>query len=161
MRNYSSKLYNWVYNLLFPLSFFGLIGILLATGITQNQKIFLIGSIILFIIEVIGIFYLWFDLDDIKFWYKTKLKYKLSLEERILWDSIIQKAKLGYDEWLSITQGNDICGPWIKDYTKEENDLLDKIHEYFYGNCWYVSMPISCAQVNYIMYDDVKDKVRY
>jgi len=85
--------------------------------------------------------------------------YKLTPEERLLLDSLVQKANIGYNEWWDQTQGDDICGPWIKDYTKEENDLLDKIHEYFYGTGWYIATPISTSQVNYVMYEDVKDKV--
>lgn len=85
--------------------------------------------------------------------------YKLTPEERLLWNSLVQKANNGYVEWWSQTQGDDICGPWIKDYTKEENDLLNKIHEYFYGIGWYVATPISTSQVNYVMYEDVKNKV--
>ena len=161
MRNYSSKLYNWTYDLICPFSFFSFFGILIATGITQNKYIFLIGSIILMIIEISAMFYLWFDWDDIKFWYKKKHGYKLESHERQLWDNLIYKANKGYVEWFVQTQGNDMCGPWILDYTPEENDLLEKIHRYFYGDDWYIAMPISGAQVNYVMYDDVKDKVRY
>ena len=98
---------------------------------------------------------------NIKFWWKTKFKYKLNANEKLLWDSIIKKAQLGYDEWFNKTKGNDICGPWIKDYTEEENNLLDKIHKHFYDDDWYISMPISCAQVNYVMYEDIKNKVIY
>ena len=154
------KLYNLVYDLLLPVSFFGFIGILVATGITKNENIFIIGSVVLITIEVIGMFYLFFSWNMIKFWLKTKLKYKLTNNERILWNNIIQKAQIGYNEWWDSTKGNDMCGPWIKDYTEEENNLLDKIHKYFYGDGWYVSMPISCAQVNYVMYEDIKNKVK-
>ena len=155
-----AKIYNLVYDLLFPVSFFGLIGILVATGITKNENIFIIGNIVLITIDIIAMFYLFFSWNRIKFWLKTKLKYKLTNDEKILWNNIIQKAQAGYNEWWDATKGNDMCGPWIKDYTEEENNLLDKIHKYFYGDGWYVSMPISCAQVNYIMYEDIKNKVK-
>ena len=155
-----AKIYNLIYDLSLPVSFFGFIGILIATGITKNVNIFIIGSIILIALEVIVMFYLFFSWNGIKFWIKTKLKYKLINDERILWNNIIQKAQAGYNEWLYVTNGDDICGPWIKDYTEEENNLLDKIHKYFYGDGWYVSMPISCAQVNYVMYEDIKNKVK-
>jgi hypothetical protein len=160
MRNYGSNLYLWMYNLLVPILILGFFGILIITGITHNPKIFSIGCIILSIIGIIGMIYLWFDWYDIKFWWKTKFKYKLNINEKLLWDSLIQKAQLGYDEWLNVTKGNDFCGPWIKNYTEDENNLLDKIHKYFYGDDWYVSMPISGAQVNYIMLQDLKDKVK-
>ena len=160
MNVYEVKIYNLIYDLLVPVSFFGFIGILVATGITKNENIFIIGSTVLITIEVIAMFYLFFSWNRIKFWLKTKLKYKLTNDERILWNNIIQKAQTGYNEWLDVTKGNDICGPWIKDYTEEENNLLDKIHKYFYGDGWYVSMPISCAQVNYVMYEDIKNKVK-
>lgn len=155
-----AKIYNIIYDLLFPISFFGFIGILVATGITKNENIFVIGSVVLIIIDIIAMFYLFFSWNRIKFWLKTKLKYKLTNDEKILWNSIIQKAQVGYNEWWDVTKGNDICGPWIKDYTEEENNLLDKIHKYFYGDEWYVSMPISCGQVNYVMYEDIKNKVK-
>jgi len=155
-----AKIYNIIYDLLFPISFFGFIGILVATGITKNENIFVIGSVVLITIDVIAMFYLFFSWNRIKFWLKTKLKYKLTNDEKILWNNIIQKAQVGYNEWCDVTKGNDICGPWIKDYTEEENNLLDKIHKYFYGDGWYVSMPISCGQVNYVMYEDIKNKVK-
>lgn len=155
-----AKIYNLVYDLMFPILFFGFIGILIATGITKNENIFIIGSIVLITIDVIAMFYLFFSWNRIKFWLKTKLRYKLTNDERILWNNIIQKAQTGYNEWLDITKGNDMCGPWIKDYTEDENNLLNKIHKYFYGDGWYVSMSISGAQVNYIMYEDIKNKVK-
>lgn len=155
-----AKIYNIIYDLMFPISFFGFVGILIATGITKNENIFIIGSAVLITLEVIAMFYLFFSWNRIKFWLKTKLKYKLTNDERILWNNIIQKAQVGYNEWWDVTKGNDMCGPWIKDYTEEENNLLDKIHKYFYGDGWYVSMPISCAQVNYVMYEDIKNKVK-
>ena len=51
-------------------------------------------------------------------------------------------------------------GPWIKDYTEEEGNLIDKIHEYFYGEHWYIAMPISAGQCYYQMYNDIKDKIK-
>ena len=162
MRNYNSKLYNCIYNLLFPLLFFGFIGILLVTSITQNKYIFLISSIILMVIEIIAMFYLWFDWYDIKFWWKTKFKYKLSLEEKPLWDSLCQKACNAYTEYRKKypTCETNICPPGILDYTQEENDLLEKIHKYFYGDDWYISISISSAQVNYVMWVDVRNKIK-
>ena len=89
------------------------------------------------------------------------MTYTLKGNEIELWKSIIEKAKIGYDEWYEETHGDDLCGPWIKDYTIEENNLLDKIHHKLYGKDWWIAMPISTAQVNYVMYDDIKDKVIY
>ena len=87
------------------------------------------------------------------------ITYTLKGNEIELWKSIEEKAKAGYNEWFEKTQGNDLCGPWIKDYTKEENDLIDKIHHQLYGKNWWISVPISTAQVNYVMYEDIKDKI--
>lgn len=160
MRNYNTKLYNLVCNLICPFGFFSFFGILIATGITQNKYIFLIGGSILLALEIIAMIYLWVDFKEIKFWYRSKKGYKLEPNERSLWNSLIYKANKGYCEWWRKTKGDDLCGPWIMDYTPEENNLLEKIHRYFYGNDWYIVMPISGAQVNYVMYDDVKDKVK-
>ena len=87
------------------------------------------------------------------------MTYTLNDHEKELWDSIEKKAKIGYDEWFAKTKGDDLCGPWIKDYTKEENDLIDKIHHQLYGEDWWIAMPIHTAQVNYVMYEDIKDRI--
>ena len=87
------------------------------------------------------------------------MTYTLNDHEKELWDSIEKKAKIGYDEWFAKTKGDDLCGPWIKDYTKEENDLIDKIHHQLYGEDWWIAMPIHTAQVNYVMYEDIKDRL--
>jgi hypothetical protein len=160
-----SDIYNRLYDWSWPIGFFGFIGILVATGITHNQNIFIIGSITLTVFYVFIFGYMWlypFEYLSERFtlWIHSFNKYKLSKNEVKLWNNIIQKAQVGYNEWWDITKGNDMCGPWIKDYTEEENNLLDKIHKYFYGDGWYVSMPISCAQVNYVMYEDIKNKVK-
>ena len=162
MRDYSSKLYNLVYDWIVPFSFFSFFGILIATGITQNKYIFLIGSIILMAIEIIAMFYLWFDWHDIKFWWKTKLKYKLSPEEKLLWDSLCNKAYNAYTEYRKKypTWETNLCPPGILDYTPEEDELLDKIHKYFYGDGWYTSISISGAQVNYVKWVDIRNKVK-
>lgn len=92
--------------------------------------------------------------------FRNLFKYKLNKDEQILWESIVNKAELGYNEWYEKTKGDDMCGPWINT-TKEENDLLDKIHKYYYGDNWWVSFPISTAQVNFIIYEDIKNKIKY
>lgn len=158
-------IYNLIYNWGWAITFLLFLGILVATGITQNPNIFLIGGIILIILEILWMIYMWlfpFEHLDERFilWVHSFGKYKLTDDEKILLESINVKAKLGYDEWYECTKGDDLCGPWIKDYTEEENDLLDKIHKYFYGDNWYVVMPISGAQVNYVKYEDIKNKVK-
>lgn len=97
----------------------------------------------------------------IHYWFKSNHKYKLNDNEKKLWCSIISKANVGYKEWFEHTHGDDLCGPWIKDCTEEEEELIEKIHEYFYGEDWYVVMPLSYAQINYVMYYDIKDKLKY
>ena len=96
-------------------------------------------------------------------WFKKLFKeyYKLSSDEKILWDSIIQKAEDGYNEYKKEYPNcyDNIIGPWIKDYTKEEYNLIDKIHDYFYPG-WYSCSGGGCAQVLFEMYEDIKDKVK-
>ena len=157
--------YNLIYNCGCPITFLSFIGILVATGITQNPNIVLIGGIIIIVLDILWMIYMWlFPFEHLgerfKLWVRSFRKYKLTDDEKLLWESLKVKAKLGYNEWLARTKGDDLCGPWIKDYTQEENDLLDKIHKYFYGDDWYVVMPISGAQVNYIMFNDIMDKIR-
>jgi len=98
--------------------------------------------------------------EQFKLWIHDFRKYKLNNNEKLLFNNLIYNSKIGYSEWYEQTHGNDICGPWIKDYSSEENELLEKIHRYYYGDHWYVTMPISGAQVNYIMLQDIKDKVK-
>ena len=159
--------YNLILNLSWPITitFLSFLIILTVTGITQNPNVLLIGGIILIILEILQIIYMWlFPFEHLgerfKLWVRSFRKYKLTDDEKILWESLKVKAKLGYNEWLARTKGDDLCGPWIKDYTKEENNLLDKIHEYFYGKNWYVALSISGAQVNYIMFNDIMHKIR-
>ena len=90
----------------------------------------------------------------IKYYYLTK-------EEIPVWESIEKKAEIGFDEWFDRTNGDDICGPWIKDISKEEVALIDKIHELYYGKDWRISIPISTSQVCYVMYEDIRYKVKW
>lgn len=99
-------------------------------------------------------------INSIKLWWKSLFKYKLTDEEKLIWNSIVIKECEGYKEWLEKTKGDDICGPWIKDITKEEVELIDKIHEHFYGEDWWIAVPISTAQVCSVMLDDIKNKVK-
>lgn len=42
--------------------------------------------------------------------------------------------------------------------TKEEQKLLDKIHEYYYPGD-YIICPIGAAQADYVWFSDIKHKV--
>lgn len=87
--------------------------------------------------------------------------YKLSTEEVILWESIQQKAQNGFIEYNSKDNKEDYMGCWMSPHlTKEESELLDKIHEYFYPGDYIVD-PIGASQANYIWYSDIKNKVKY
>lgn len=85
--------------------------------------------------------------------------YILNNEEKLIWNNIVDKANEGFAEWAERTKGNDLCGSWIKDITPEEIRLIDKIYNKFYGDDWYVSLPISTAQVSYSQYNNIKNKV--
>ena len=86
-------------------------------------------------------------------------KYKLSIEEAILWKSIQQKAQNGFVEYDSKDDKENYMGCWVSPkLTKEESELLDKIHEYFYPGDYIVD-PVGAAQADYIWYEDIKDKI--
>ena len=87
-------------------------------------------------------------------------KYKLSIKEGILWKSIQQKAQNGFIEYNSKNDKENCMGCWVSPkLTKEESQLLDKIHEYFYPGDYIVDS-VGGAQANYIWYEDIKDKVK-
>lgn len=86
--------------------------------------------------------------------------YILNNEEKVIWNNIITKANEGFGEWMKQTKGNDLCGPWIKDITPEEIRLIDKIHSKFNKDWWW-AMPISQAQVCYIQFTQIENKVIY
>ena len=160
-----SDIYNKLYDWSWPVSFFALIGILIATGITHNSNIFMIGCISLILYYILVFTYFWlFPFEHLgerfTLWIHSFNKYKLSENEVKLWGNIMNKADKGYIEWFAQTQGDDMCGPWISDYTEEEGKLIDKIHEYFYGEHWYITMPISASQCYYQMFYDIKDKIK-
>ena len=100
-------------------------------------------------------------LTKIKLWWNSLFKYKLTGRERELYNSILIKDAIGYGEWYAKTHGDDICGHWIKDITEEEVKLINKIHEHFFGKNWWITIPISTAQVCSIQYNDIKNKVIY
>ena len=99
-------------------------------------------------------------LTKINLWWNSLFKYKLSKKERELYNSILNKDAMGYGEWYFKTHGDDICGHWIKDITEEEMALLDKIHKHFFGEDWWIAIPMSNAQVYAVILDDIKDKVK-
>ena len=84
--------------------------------------------------------------------------YILNNDEKVIWNNIVFKANEGFTEWVKLTKGNDLCGPWIKDITPEEIRLIDKIHSKFNKDWWW-SMPISQAQVCYIQFAQIESKV--
>lgn len=155
-------IYDLVYNFHFPIIFFLFIGLMIITGITDNVLYIVIGTIIAIVLSVLSMCYLYLDfsINKIKLWWKSLFKYKLSEEERKLYNSILIKDAMGYGEWYNKTKGDDICGHWIKNITEEEVKLIDKIHEHFFGKDWWIAVPISTAQVCAVMLDDIKDKVK-
>ena len=98
---------------------------------------------------------------DIQMYFRKHKKYILNNEEKKLWGSIINKAQSGYHEWNAKEDKYDYLSPWMSPHlTKEEQNLIDKIHEYFYGEHWYITMPISASQCYYQMFYDIKDKIK-
>lgn len=85
--------------------------------------------------------------------------YILEQDEQEIWNNIITKANIGYIEWYNKTNGDDLCGAWIKDITPKEIRLIDKIYNKFYGDDWYVSLPLATAQVSYSQYNNIKNKI--
>lgn len=84
--------------------------------------------------------------------------YILNENEKVIWNSIVDKANDSFAEWYKQTKGDDICGPWIKDINLKEIRLIDKIHSKF-NKDWWISMPISQAQVCYIQFVEIKNKI--
>ena len=93
-----------------------------------------------------------------KIWYWLT-RYKLTNEEYVIWLKIKGKAKRGFRQWYGETKGNDMCGPWIPDLTKEESELLDRIYEKFYKDSYISSVSISNSQIAYQIFDQIKHKV--
>lgn len=89
-----------------------------------------------------------------------KSSYILSPEEAILWDSIQQKAIQGYNEFCEECEKDEnyMGWPWMSPcLTREEDELVTKIHEYFYPGDYIVD-PISASQAAYAWYNDIKNK---
>lgn len=82
-------------------------------------------------------------------------------EEKTMWNNIVKKAECGYQEfWRECEKDpNYMSWPWMSPgLTKEESELLDKIHEYFYPGDYIVD-PICASQANYMWYEDVKNRI--
>lgn len=146
----------------FMILFFWCIGMMF---FMNNQTLFII-QFILFLIAC-GWFmkpYINFDIKQfIKKLYRPN-SYKLTEEETPLWESIIKKAMHGFYEYTVHVKKypDEICPPWIGEtLTDDELKLLYKLHNMFYEKGWYIVDPIGPSQVQYIMYEDVKDKVKY
>ena len=92
-----------------------------------------------------------------RIWYWLT-RYKLTNEEYVIWLKIKGKAKRGFRQWYGETKGNDICGPWIPDLTKEESELLDRIYEKLRKNSYISSISIS-GHPAYQIFDQIKHKV--
>ena len=97
---------------------------------------------------------------DIQMYFRKNKKYILNNEEKKLWDSIINKAQSGYHEWNAKEDKYDYLSPWMSPHlTKEEQNLIDKIHEYYYPGD-YIIYPIGAAQADYVWFSDIKSKVK-
>lgn len=86
------------------------------------------------------------------------LKYNLNENEKILWNSILEKAKYSKKEW-PFPSNQYYCTPWINNINNEESQLLDKIHDMFYGKNYFIVDPVSGKQAHFIWFDDIKNKV--
>ena len=93
-----------------------------------------------------------------RIWYWLT-RYKLTNEEYVIWFKIKGKAKRGFRQWYGETKGNNMCGPWIPDLTKEEFELLDQIYGKFYEGNYISSFSISAGQVAYRIFDKIKHRV--
>ena len=97
---------------------------------------------------------------DIQMYFRKNKKYILNNEEKTLWDSIINKAQCGYHEWNAKEDKYDYLSPWMSPHlTKEEQNLIDKIHEYYYPGD-YIICPTGAAQADYVWFLDIKNKVK-
>lgn len=97
---------------------------------------------------------------DIQMYFRKNKKYILNNEEKKLWDSIINKAQCGYHEWNTKEDKYDYLSPWMSPHlTKEEQNLINKIHEYYYPGD-YIICPTGAAQADYVWFSDIKSKVK-
>ena len=109
----------------------------------------LVMIILLFILVLLG------KNPTIEKWYnRIPGYYYIELDkEKIIWDNICDKAKQGYNDCLNLYEG-EFWAPYTKELNNEEIDLLNRIHEKYYGSNWYVVDPLGANQVHYIMYND-------
>ena len=117
------------------------------------KNIFIINAIIYIIVSIL----LAIPYKNIKEYIKFKQSYVLNNEERPLWNNIQQKAING---WIEYCKQTEVSNPWTQILSKEEYELLDKIHAKYYGEDWYITDPLGATQVHYIMFKDIEDKVR-
>lgn len=89
--------------------------------------------------------------------------YCLDLEESAIWHSISQKARDGYLEWIENREdrNREIYPCYTQMLQPCETELLKKIHDRYFGKDFYIAFPLGPNQVNWIMYQDICDKVRY
>ena len=144
-----------------PVAFIWFFVGLLLSGATRNTTIYCWTMVPLLVFLSFCICYFYIDYKTIKFWWRSLFKYKLTGREVELWGTIEKKVNDGFIEWYAKTQGDDLCGPWIANITPEETSLIEKIHEKYYGKDWWIAMPIGVAQVSYIQYQNIKDKIYY
>ena len=152
MKNWTNKeiIFN-IFIIVFALSG---VYILLCTEI-EIWKILLVMVFLLSILDAFKLFNKRFS----RWLEKCPFKYYLKTEDDLLmWNSIVTKAMRGYDEWIENTNGNDMCGPALY-LNKKEQTWLDTVHTKIYGDSWVVTIPISAAQVNYVMYEDLLEKI--
>ena len=89
------------------------------------------------------------------------MTYTLKDEEKEVWNSIVEKAERGHQEfWKECEKDpNYMSWPWMSPgLTKKEQSFLFKLHYKFYGEDYIVD-PIGCAQADYAWYNDVKDRI--
>lgn len=116
-------------------------------------KLFCIHEVIYIIVSILLVI----PYKNIKEYIKFKQSYVLNNEERPLWNNIQQKAING---WIEYCKQTEVSNPWTQPLSKEEYELLDKIHAKYYGEDWYITDSLGGTQCTYIMFKDIEDKVR-
>jgi len=153
IRNNRDKVF-WSFLILWIIASIIFIGILNVESIIIHGIAILIFSILTLLQNINAKFCAWLDRTS---------KYKLSKDETRIWNSIQIKAAKGYDEFCEecIKDKNYWGWPWVSPgLIKEEQELIRKIHEYFYPGDYIVD-PIGCAQADYAWYSDIKNKIIY
>jgi len=153
--------YNFVYSFHIPIIFGIFVCSMVLGGIMNNLSFMIIGWVIAIILCIFCGFYLYHpSKKEILMYFRINKKYILNDEEKKLWDSISNKAQNGYREWDAKEDKYNYMGAWMSPHlTKEEQKLIDKIHEYYYPGDYIVD-PIGAAQADYVWYSDIKDKVK-